>query len=85
MVIFNTHVHWLQLVFIAMGIADNTNSNKRSRFNIFVKKEGCFENKIRRWQSLYVSFRAVLLQLLNAVLFLRMLFVDDVIIFVEST
>lgn len=55
LVIFNTHMHWLQLFFIAMGIADNTN-NKRSRFNMFVKKEGCFENKIRRWQTLTIHF-----------------------------
>lgn len=44
-------MHWLQLFCIAMGIADNTNNNnKRLKSNMFVKKkkEGCFENKIRR-------------------------------------
>lgn len=49
-------MHWLQLFCIAMGIADNTNNNnKRLKSNMFVKKkEGCFENKIRRWQALTI-------------------------------
>lgn len=36
--LFLTHMHWLHLFFIAMGIADNTNKNKRLKFNMIVKQ-----------------------------------------------